>query len=73
MTAAVAPWMPQFGEFVSCFRPDNGRRELIAEVVWSALHGMAVLSESGRIPADGQQGRLDFLISRLGDDAGTAR
>ena len=56
-----------FGEFVSCFRPDNERRELFAEVLWSALHGIAALSESGRIPAHGQQERLDFLISRIAD------
>ncbi|MFD0362118.1 TetR/AcrR family transcriptional regulator [Nocardia sp. GCM10030253] len=54
-----------FGEFVSCFRPDNKRRELFAEVIWSALHGMAVLSDSGRIPPDGQEERLDFLITQI--------
>jgi len=56
-----------FDEFVGCFRPDNGRRELFAEVLWSALHGIAVLSETGRIPADGQDDRLDLLISRMTD------
>lgn len=54
-----------FDEFVSCFRPDNERRELFAEVTWSALHGMAVLSDSGRIPSDGQEERLDFLITQI--------
>ncbi|MGW0807210.1 TetR/AcrR family transcriptional regulator [Nonomuraea sp. NPDC002799] len=54
-----------FGEFVDCFSPDNKRRELFAEVTWSALHGMAVLSDSGRIPADGQEERLDFLITQV--------
>ncbi|WP_276615409.1 TetR-like C-terminal domain-containing protein [Nonomuraea basaltis] len=44
------PLRAAFGEFVSCFRPDDERRELFAEVTWSALHGMAVLSDSGRIP-----------------------
>ncbi|TDQ52299.1 TetR/AcrR family transcriptional regulator [Actinorugispora endophytica] len=58
-----------FDEFVSCFRPDNARRELSAEVVWSALHGIAVLSDSGRIPPDGQKERLDFLVTRLADTA----
>nr|WP_042187599.1 TetR/AcrR family transcriptional regulator [Kibdelosporangium sp. MJ126-NF4]CEL18218.1 Transcriptional regulator, TetR family [Kibdelosporangium sp. MJ126-NF4]CTQ90551.1 Transcriptional regulator, TetR family [Kibdelosporangium sp. MJ126-NF4] len=56
-----------FDEFVSCFRPDNKRRELFAEVIWSALHGLAVLSDSGRIPSDGQDERLDFLITRIAD------
>jgi AcrR family transcriptional regulator len=54
-----------FDEFVSCFPPDNDRRELFAEVIWSALHGMAVLSDSGRIPSAGQEERLDFLITQI--------
>ncbi|MFD6682021.1 TetR/AcrR family transcriptional regulator [Micromonospora parva] len=54
-----------FDEFVSCFHPDNKRRELFAEVLWSALHGIAVLSESGRIPPAGQEERIDFLITQI--------
>jgi len=61
------PLRAAFDEFVSCFRPDNNRRELFAEVTWSALHGMAVLSDSGRIPPDGQEERLDFLITQIAD------
>jgi len=61
------PLQAAFDEFVSCFRPDNDRRELFAEVIWSALHGMTVLSESGRIPPDGQEERLDFLIAQIAD------
>ncbi|MEV0300768.1 MULTISPECIES: TetR/AcrR family transcriptional regulator [Streptomyces] len=64
------PLRAAFDEFVSCFRPDDARRELFAEVVWSALHGMAVLSDSGRIPSDGQEERLDFLVARLSDTPG---
>ena len=54
-----------FDEFVSCFRPDDEQRELSAEVLWSALHGVLVLSENGRIPPEGQAERLDFLIARF--------
>jgi hypothetical protein len=61
------PLRAGFDEFVSCFRPDNERRELFAEVIWSALHGMVVLSDSGRIPPDGQEERLDFLTARIAD------
>jgi AcrR family transcriptional regulator len=61
------PLRDAFGEFVSCFRSDDERRELFAEVIWSALHGMAVLSDSGRIPPAGQEERLDFLVSRIAD------
>ncbi len=59
------PLRAGFDEFVGCFDPDNERRELFAEVVWSALHGMAVLSDSGRIPREGQQQRLDFLVTQI--------
>lgn len=54
-----------FDEFVSCVHPDNARRELVAEVIWSALHGIAVLSASGRIPPESEEERLDFLITQL--------
>ena len=61
------PLRAAFGEFVSCFRSDNERRERFAEVLWSALHGIAVLSDSGRIPAEGQEERLDLLIAQMAD------
>ena len=65
------PLRAAFGEVVSCFPLDNERRELFAEVTWSALHGMAVLSDSGRIPPDGQEERLDFLVTQIaGSPAG---
>ena len=56
-----------FDEFVGCFRQDNPRRELFAEVSWSALHGIATLSASGRIPPDVQEERLDLLTTQLAD------
>ncbi|MFD5555026.1 TetR/AcrR family transcriptional regulator [Streptomyces sp. NPDC127068] len=59
------PLRAAFGEFVSCFRADEERRELFAEVTWSALHGMAVLSDTGRIPRGGQEERLDFLVAQV--------
>jgi AcrR family transcriptional regulator len=59
------PLQAAFDEFVNCFRPDNDRRGLFAEVTWSTLHGMAVLSDSGRIPPDGQEERLDFLVTQI--------
>jgi AcrR family transcriptional regulator len=66
-TETPAPLRACFDEFVNCFRPDNERRELFAEVIWSALHGIAVLSESGRIPPDGQEERLDLLTTQIAD------
>ncbi|MBQ1011885.1 TetR/AcrR family transcriptional regulator [Micromonospora sp. M51] len=62
-----APLRACFDEFVSCFPPANERRELFAEVLWGALHGIAVLSESGRIPPAGQEERIDLLVTRFAD------
>lgn len=64
-TETPVPLRASFDEFVGCFHPDNERRELCAEVTWSALHGMVVLSGSGRIPADGQEERVDLLIAQI--------
>jgi AcrR family transcriptional regulator len=59
------PLRAAFDEFVGCFSSDDDRRELFAEVTWSALHGMAVLSGSGRIPPGSQDERLDFLVNQI--------
>jgi hypothetical protein len=71
LTFASEQTLPQlragFDEFVSCFDPGNKQRELFAEVVWSVLHGLAVLSDSGRIPPEGQEQRIDFLVTRMAD------
>ncbi|MEV6300676.1 TetR/AcrR family transcriptional regulator [Actinoplanes sp. NPDC051861] len=67
-TETPAPLRSCFDEFVSCFRPDNERRGLFAEVVWSTLHGIAVLSDSGRIPSEWREERLDFLVAQFSDD-----
>ncbi|BCJ47397.1 TetR family transcriptional regulator [Actinoplanes ianthinogenes] len=61
----LPPLQACFDAFVECFDPGNERRELFAEVIWSALHGIAVLADSGRIPAAHQDERLDFLVSRF--------
>ena len=38
---------------------------LLAEVFWSALHGLATLTRQGRMPPEGQPARLDLLLARL--------
>jgi AcrR family transcriptional regulator len=64
------PLHAAFDELVSCFRSDNQRRELFAEVTWSALHGLAALSESGRIPPNRQAERIDFLVTQIAGTPG---
>lgn len=60
-----------FDEFVNCFPADFARRDLFAEVVWSALHGIALLSDSGRISPAHREERIDILIGLL--QAGATR
>ena len=60
-----APLQAAFGEFVSAVPPQAGPRELTAEVTWSALHGMAVLAATGRVPPGGRDERVEFLAARV--------
>ncbi|MGH3375281.1 MAG: TetR/AcrR family transcriptional regulator [Actinoallomurus sp.] len=70
-----APLRAGFAEFVAALPRDDDRRELRAEVVWSALHGIAVLSYGGRIPPGGTEERLDILLAQPGRETppGTLR
>jgi AcrR family transcriptional regulator len=60
-----------FDEFVAVLPPGIPHRELTAEVTWSALHGFATLAATGRIPPDGQDQRVDVLLSGIADDGDT--
>jgi AcrR family transcriptional regulator len=60
-----APLRAAFDEFVSALPPDTEQRELTAEITWSALHGMAVLAATARIPPDGQGERVKVLAARV--------
>lgn len=64
------PLRASFNEFVDCLHPDTPQRPLVAEVMWSALHGLATLASTSRIPPEGQAERLDFLITQLTNPPG---
>lgn len=51
-----------FDEFVAVVPPGTPDRELRAEVLWSALHGLATLAAAGRIPPGWQEQRIDVLL-----------
>jgi AcrR family transcriptional regulator len=51
-----------FTELVAALGADREMPAIRAEVLWSALHGMAVLAQSERIPAKGAAFRLDVLV-----------
>ncbi|MGP4020797.1 TetR/AcrR family transcriptional regulator [Saccharopolyspora sp. 5N708] len=56
-----------FGEFVAVLEPLAADRDLetFAEVVWSALHGLAVLTRADRLRVSHHKARLDVLIDQL--------
>ena len=51
-----------FSELVAALGPKREMPEILAEVLWSALHGMAVLARSERIPPSGADFRLNVLV-----------
>jgi len=61
------PLRDAFAEFAAAVAPMAGDRDtgICAEVVWSALHGLATLARRGRIPAERQRDRLDVLLGPL--------
>jgi AcrR family transcriptional regulator len=64
------PLKAGFAELVAAlqpFDPDPGTR---AEVAWAALHGLAVLRRGGRIPPEGEEARIDLLVSQIVGDRG---
>jgi AcrR family transcriptional regulator len=54
-----------FGALVSALGPGQDTPVYTAELLWSALHGLVVLMQSKRIPADGAQDRLDILVRKF--------
>lgn len=57
-----------FAALVAALGPDRQEPVFLAEVLWSALHGMVVLSQSERIPAIGAEERLNILVSKFSRD-----
>ena len=54
-----------FAAFVNALGPDRQDSVFLAEVLWSALHGLVVLEQSGRIPAFGADDRLKILVQKF--------
>ena len=71
------PLQDSFAQLVGVLGPQTGEgpgaedafgdaeTALLAEVFWSALHGLAALTRRGRMAAEGQPARLDLLLARL--------
>jgi AcrR family transcriptional regulator len=55
-----------FAELVSALGPKREMPAVTAEVLWSTLHGMAVLAQSERIPETNAALRLNVLVQAFG-------
>jgi AcrR family transcriptional regulator len=51
-----------FAQLVAALGPKREMPTIAAEVLWSTLHGLAVLAQSERIPATGAELRLNVLV-----------
>ena len=65
-----SPLMAAFGELLEALKPFDAHPDLRAEVTWAALHGLAVLRRGGRIPPEGQEARIDLMVSQIVNDRG---
>ncbi|MET8558686.1 TetR/AcrR family transcriptional regulator [Streptomyces sp. NPDC004959] len=54
-----------FDAFVEALPEETDAREGRAELLWAALHGISVLSATGRVPTEGGEARLDLLIDGI--------
>ena len=54
-----------FEVLVAALGPNRQMPEILAEVLWSALHGMVVLERTERIPAADNEVRLNVLVQML--------
>ena len=63
-----APLHAGFAELREALAPLTGDRdaETFTEIVWSALHGLATLSQAGRLRPDFYDQRLAMLVDQLG-------
>src|SRR5271165_2210339 len=63
-----APLHAGFAELREALAPSAGDRdvETFTEVVWSALHGLATLSQAGRLRPAFYDQRLAMLVDQLG-------
>ncbi|MFK4222994.1 TetR/AcrR family transcriptional regulator [Streptomyces sp. NPDC019890] len=68
-----APLKAAFGEFLAVVETIAGGRdpELLTEVVWSALHGLATLTEVDRLRPEHHRARVDLLVSQLAEVPGS--
>jgi len=63
-----APLREAFNEVLMSVTPSSGADDpgTFAEVVWSSLHGLAMLTRAGRLSEPDREARVRMLVGRLG-------
>ncbi|RRA47421.1 TetR/AcrR family transcriptional regulator [Acidipila sp. EB88] len=51
-----------FAQFLELFQAQSSRPEVLSELFWASLHGIAELTRTGRFPPQRQQERLQELV-----------
>lgn len=61
-----------FGELLQAVEPLAGDDDpgILTETFWAALHGLAMLERSGRLPAEAHDHRLELLVGRFAPATG---
>ena len=63
----ATPTVLRAAELVTALGPDRQNPEFLAEVLWSALHGLVVLAQTERIPAAGAESRLNVPVQQFSE------
>lgn len=63
----ATPLAAAYAELYGAVLPLAGERDVdtLAEVLWSALHGLILLARAGRLRPSQQAGRLELLVDQL--------
>jgi hypothetical protein len=61
--AATPPEMPfAFPQLLELFQEQSSNSEVISELFWASLHGIAELTRTKRFPRSRQKGRVRALV-----------
>jgi AcrR family transcriptional regulator len=51
-----------FGQFMELFKSQGSKSEVLSELLWASLHGLADLTRTKRLPRSRQKERLKALV-----------
>ncbi len=54
-----------FSQLLELFKEHSGKPEVLAELFWASLHGIAELTRTGRFPPSRQRERVKVLVERF--------